>query len=207
LLIVDTQPTFCEGGGLPVEGGNEVSAQIADFVAAHGGEYDEIVASQDWHIDPGDHWAPEGTEPDFLTTWTRHGQAGTAEADLHPALRAVLDGNGPPLTALVRKGMHAAAYSAFDGVVVENPDELEAQGPALVDWMREREVTDVDVLGLATDHCVRASSLDAVGAGFAVRVFTDLARGVSPDTTATALDELVAAGVDVTTSDATTGAG
>jgi nicotinamidase/pyrazinamidase len=210
LLIVDDQPTFCEGGGLPVEGGNAVSERIAGFVAARAGDYDELVASQDWHIDPGDHWAPEGTEPDFVTTWTRHGQAGTAEAALHPALRAVLDGDGPagpPLTALVRKGMYAAAYSAFEGVVVENPDDLEPTGPPLAEWLHSQEVTDVDVLGIATDHCVRASALDAVTAGFNVRLLADLATGVAPDTTAAALDEMAAAGVDVTTSAAVTGTG
>jgi nicotinamidase/pyrazinamidase len=210
LLIVDDQPTFCEGGGLPVDGGNAVSERIAGFVAARAGDYDEVVASQDWHIDPGDHWAPEGTEPDFQTTWTRHGQAGTAEAELHPALRSVLDGDGPAgplLTALVRKGMYAAAFSAFEGVVVENPDDLEPTGPALADWLHSRAVTDVDVMGLATDHCVRMSALDAAAAGFNVRVLTDLAAGVAPDTTAAALDEMAAAGVDVTTSAAVTGTG
>ena len=204
LLIVDDQPTFCEGGGLPVEGGNAVSERIAGFVSARAGDYDEVVASQDWHIDPGDHWAPEGTEPDFRTTWTRHGQAGTAEADLHPALRAVLDGDGPQLTALVRKGMYAAAYSAFDGVVVDDPDALEPAGPPLAEWLRSRDVTDVDVLGIATDHCVRASALDAVTAGLRVRLLADLATGVAPDTTAAALDEMAAAGVEVTTSAAVT---
>jgi len=210
LLIVDDQPTFCEGGGLPVEGGNAVSERIADYVVAHAGEYDEVVASQDWHIDPGDHWAPEGTEPNFVTTWTRHGQAGTAEAELHPALQAVLSGDGaggPRLTALVRKGMHAAAYSAFEGVVVDDPDVLDPTGPALTDWLRSRDVTDVDVMGLATDHCVRMSALDAAAAGFTVRVLTDLAAGVAPDTTAAALDEMAAAGVDLTTSAAVTGDG
>jgi nicotinamidase/pyrazinamidase len=206
LLIVDDQPTFCEGGGLPVEGGNAVSERIADFVVAHADEYDEVVASQDWHIDPGDHWAPEGTEPNFRTTWTHHGQAGTAEAELHPALQAVLDGpDGPRLTALVRKGMYEGAYSAFEGVVVDDPDVLEPTGPPLTEWLRSRDVTDVDVMGLATDHCVRMSSLDAAAAGFHVRVLTDLAAGVAPDTTVAALDEMAAAGVDLTTSAAVTG--
>ncbi len=194
LLIVDDQPTFCEGGGLAVEGGNDVSERIARYVADHAGAYDAIVASQDWHIDPGDHWAPPGTEPDFVTTWPRHGQAGTAEADLHPALA------GAPITAVVRKGMHAAAYSAFEGRVVEDPSAVEPTGPPLEDWLRERGVTDVDVVGIATDHCDRASALDAVAAGFRVRLLEDLCVGVAPDTTAAALAELAAAGVEVTRS-------
>ena len=103
--------------------------------------------------------------------------------------------------------MYSGAYSAFEGVVVDDPDVLEPTGPALADWLRSRDVTDVDVMGLATDHCVRMSSLDAAAAGFGVRVLTDLAAGVAPDTTAAALDEMAAAGVDVTTSAAVTGDG
>lgn len=203
LLIVDDQPTFCEGGGLPVTGGNAVSERIAAFVQRHGDDYDVVVASQDWHIDPGDHWAPAGTAPDFVTTWTHHGEAGSAEADLHPALRAVLESGRlrRPVT-LVRKGMYEAAYSAFDGLVVTDPAELVPSGPPLGDWLRARHVGDIDVVGIATDHCDRATALDAVREGFRVRLFEDLCVGVAPNTTAAALVEMAAAGVTVTASTA-----
>lgn len=203
LIVVDTQPTFCEGGGLPVEGGNEVAARIGDYVAdsASAGRYAEIVASQDWHIDPGEHWALGDAEPDFAVSWPRHGPAGEAEADLHPAMLEALGaspGTVPGVfTGLVRKGMRSAAYSAFDGVVVDDPSVLEPTGPRLLDWLRARGVTDVDIVGIATDHCDRATALDAVAAGLGTRLLVDLTVGVAPETTVAALEELAAAGVDI----------
>jgi nicotinamidase/pyrazinamidase len=203
LLVVDTQPTFTEGGGLPVEGGNDVARRIGAFVAraSASGAYDEIVASQDWHVDPGGHWAAEGEAPDFATSWPRHGPAGDPEADLHPAFLAEL-GAAPgtipdEVTGLVRKGMTAAAYSAFEGVVMDDPDVLLPTGPTLADWLRQRGITDVDVCGIATDHCDRATALDAVREGFRTRLLVDLTVGVAPETTAAAIDELAAAGVEI----------
>lgn len=205
LLGVDLTPTFCEGGGLPVEGGHATAERVAVFLEAHGRDYDLLVFSEDWHIDPGSHWAPEGTDPDFATSWPRHGAAGTDEARVHPAIRAVLDrlaAEGVPVH-LVRKGMYSAAYSAFEGVVVENdPAELEPVGPPLAEWLRQQGVTHLDVIGIATDHCVRASSLDAVREGFEVRLLGDLVAGVAPDTSEAALEEMASAGVELSSSDA-----
>ncbi len=202
LIVVDTQPTFCEGGGLPVEGGNEVAARIGSYLVAAlaAGRYDEVVASQDWHIDPGDHWAADGAEPDFAVSWPRHGPAGEAEADLHPALLTALGaapGTVPPNITLVRKGMHAAAYSAFEGVVVNDVDAAEPSGPLLAEWLGERGVTHVDVVGIATDHCDRATALDAVAGGFRTRLLVDLTVGVAPESTAAAIDEMAGAGVEI----------
>ena len=203
LIVVDTQPTFCEGGGLPVEGGNDVAARIGAYVAesSSAGRYAEIVASQDWHIDPGEHWAVGAAEPDFAVSWPRHGPAGEPDADLHPAMLEALGaapGTVPPVfTALVRKGMRAAAYSAFDGVVVDDASVLEPTGPGLLEWLRDRGVTDVDIVGIATDHCDRATALDAVAGGLGTRLLVDLTVGVAPETTLAALEELSAAGVEV----------
>jgi len=203
LIVVDTQPTFCEGGGLPVEGGNAVAGRIGEYVAeaVAAGGYDEIIASQDWHIDPGEHWAADGAAPDFARSWPRHGPAGEAEADLHPDLLAALGaepGTIPAaVTGLVRKGMHEAAYSAFEGVVVADPDDAEPSGPLLADWLRARGITDVDIVGIATDHCDRATALDAVANGFATRLLVDLTVGVAPETTAAAIDEMAEAGVEI----------
>lgn len=196
LLIVDVTPTFCEGGGLPVEGGHAVAAAVAEHVAAHHDRYARLVASEDWHIDPGEHWAPEGADPDFAVSWPVHGQAGTDEARLHPDVRAAFERIGQQ-PVLVRKGMHAAAYSAFEGVVVHDPDELDPTGPGLADWLRDEGITALDVVGIATDHCVRASALDAVAAGFDVTVLADLTAGVAPDTTAAAIAEMSQAGATV----------
>lgn len=210
LLGVDLTPTFCEGGGLPVDGGNDTAARVAAYLDEHGPDYDLLVFSEDWHIDPGEHWAAEGTEPDYATTWPVHGPAGTDEARVHPVVRAALDRlaeQGVPVH-LVRKGMYEAAYSAFEGVVVENdPAALEPVGPALAEWLHAQAVTHLDVIGIATDHCVRASSLDAAAEGFEVRLLTDLMVGVAPDTTAAALEEMRAAGIELSTSAAAVEAG
>ena len=107
LIIVDVQPTFCEGGALPVTGGNAVAERIAAYLSSHRGDYDLVVTTQDWHIDPGEHFS---SEPDFIDTWPVHGVADSAEAQLHPAL------NGLEADAAVKKGQYAAAYSGFEGV-------------------------------------------------------------------------------------------
>ena len=159
------------------------------------------MASQDWHIDPGDHWAAAGEAPDFATSWPRHGPAGEAEAELHPAMLAAVGadpGTVPNVfTGLVRKGMDEAAYSAFEGLVIEDPEELRPTGPPLAAWLRARGVTDLDVCGIATDHCDLATALDAVEAGFRTRLLVDLTVGVAPDTTAAALERMAEAGVEI----------
>ncbi len=86
LIVVDVQPTFCESGELGVAGGNAVAERIADYVNAHRSEYAYIATTQDWHIEPGAHWS---AEPDFVDTWPKHGAAGTLNAELHPAIKAL----------------------------------------------------------------------------------------------------------------------
>jgi nicotinamidase/pyrazinamidase len=176
LLVVDVQNDFCEGGSLAVEGGAAVAAAISAFVA--NSDYDHVVASRDAHHDPGDHFADD---PDFVDTWPPHCRVGTPGVEFHPAL------DTQRIEAVFDKGAHTAAYSAFEGVT--------GDGTSLADWLRDLQVADLDVVGIATDHCVRASALDAVRAGFATRVLLDLTAGVAPETTAAALDELSAAGV------------
>ena len=181
LLVVDVQPTFCEGGALGVEGGNDVAAQVADLLAGEHG-YDLVVTTQDWHIDPGDHFSDE---PDFVDTWPPHGVAGTAEAELHPALDAVVD----RIDAGVRKGMHAAAYSGFEGT--------DDNGRALNEVLAAAAITDVDVVGIAFDHCVRATAMDAAANGYSTTVIDGLSASVAPETEAAARTQLAGAGIDV----------
>lgn len=177
LLVVDVQPTFCEGGALPVTGGNAVAHAVADYAAAHRDRYALVVTTQDWHVDPGDHFS---ATPDYVDTWPPHGVAGTAEAELHPALA------GLAADVAVRKGEHAAAYSGFEGV--------DATGRPLADVLRDAGVTDVDVVGIAESHCVRATTLDALGLGLRARVLTDLTVPVTPEQGAAARDAMSAAG-------------
>lgn len=186
LLVVDVQPTFCEGGALPVPGGNAVAAAIAEFAAARRGDYALVVTTQDWHVDPGSHFSDS---PDFVDTWPPHGVAGTAEAELHPALADLRP------DASVKKGEFQAAYSGFEGV--------DPAGRDLATVLRASGVTDVDVVGLAESHCVRATALDALALGLRTRVLTDLTAPVTPELGAAARAELAAAGVELVASGTT----
>ena len=176
LIIVDVQNDFCEGGSLAVAGGTAVAHAITGLLAGPHG-YDHVVATADHHIDPGVHFSDE---PDFVNSWPRHCVAGTAGAEFHPEL------DTSALEAVFHKGQFAAAYSGFEGG---------ADGDGLTDWLRARGVDEVDVVGIATDYCVRATALDAVHAGFSTRVLTGLTAGVSADSTTAALDEMRSAGV------------
>ena len=181
LLVVDVQVDFCEDGSLPVQGGKQVAADVTDLLAAPQtrAAYDLVVASTDWHVDPGDHFA---AEPDFVRTWPRHCVVGTDGSTLQAPLTE------DRFDAVVRKGEHAAAYSAFEGVT---------GGRGLAELLRERGVDELDVCGIATDHCVRASVLDACAAGLDVRVLLGLCAGVAPATTEAALAEMAGAGAVV----------
>jgi nicotinamidase/pyrazinamidase len=180
LLIVDVQNDFCEGGSLAVVGGQTVAAAVSRHLAAHAGDYDAIAATRDRHRDPGAHFA---AEPDYLDSWPPHCVVGTPGADFHPAL----DTSG--VEEVFDKGAYAAAYSGFEGHAED--------GTALATWLRARDVTDVDVAGIATDYCVRATALDALHEGFGVRVLDDLIAGVAADTSTAALAELRAAGAEI----------
>ncbi|MHB1063964.1 MAG: isochorismatase family protein [Georgenia sp.] len=180
LILVDVQPTFCEGGALPSPGANAVSERVAEYTAAHRAGYAVVVTTQDWHIDPGAHFSPT---PDFVDTWPPHGVAGTAEAELHPALADLT------FDASVKKGMYAAAYSGFEGV--------DDDGRTLAQILDAARVTEVDVVGLVESHCVKETALDARRLGLAARVLTDLTVPVSPELGAKAREEMAAAGVEL----------
>jgi nicotinamidase/pyrazinamidase len=182
LIVVDVQNDFCEGGSLGVDGGAEVARRISAFVDAHRNDYDVVVATRDRHVDPGAHFAES---PDYVDTWPAHCVAGTRGAEFHPDLDTTHFAN------VFDNGAHAAAYSGFEGV--------DADGTTLDAYLRSRDIDAVDVVGIATDHCVRATAADAIVNGYRTRVLTDLAAGVAPETTAAALEQLTAAGVEVTT--------
>ena len=184
LLVVDVQNDFCEGGALGVDGGARVAGGITDHIEAHGSDYAVLVASRDWHDsdnDTGGHFAQDGVAPNFVTTWPVHCVAGTAGAEYHPELTL------PAHTIHVKKGQGMPSYSMFEG----HSDD----GQTVAEILTNAGVTEVDVVGIATDHCVRASALDARAAGFAVRVINDLVAAVSLDTERTARGEMTEAGV------------
>ena len=186
LFIIDVQNDFTEGGALGVEGGAAVAAGVTEMLEREH-PYDIIIASRDWHDghnDNGGHFHPE---PDYVDSWPAHCVAGTEGAEYHPAL------NAERIDVHVRKGQGKPAYSIFEGVTDDGetvPEALDRLG-----------VTDIDVVGIATDYCVLASALDAVEAGRHVRVITDLVAGVADDSSAAALTTLEAAGVELVSSE------
>lgn len=177
LIVVDVQNDFCEGGSLAVTGGAAVAASISSLY----GGYSHVVATRDYHVDPGPHFS---SSPDFVDTWPVHCLAGSPGASFHPSLDVA------GIQAVFSKGAHAAAYSGFEGAT---PD-----GTALADWLRAHDVSAVDVVGIATDHCVRATALDAAAAGFRTRVLLDQTAGVAASTVDSALAQLRDAGVELT---------
>jgi nicotinamidase/pyrazinamidase len=180
LICVDVQNDFCEGGSLAVTGGAAVAAALADHVRDHRADYALVVASRDWHIDPGAHWSEH---PDFVRSWPVHCRAGSDGAQLHPAFAAVQS----ELDVILDKGQYGDGYSAFLG--------QDRAGRDLAGLLREAGIERVVVAGLATDHCVRATALDARRAGFGVRLALDLAAGVDAEASRSAVAEMRAAGV------------
>ncbi|MFM2352759.1 MAG: hypothetical protein RLZZ608_165 [Actinomycetota bacterium] len=182
LVIIDVQNDFIEGGALGVDGGAAVAAAITEHMREHPEDYAVVIASRDWHDpdnDNGGHFAAHGN-PDFVSTWPPHCMAGTEGAEYHSAIDTGL------IDIHVRKGQGVPAYSIFEGTTDD--------GRTIVAALDELGVTDVDVVGIATDYCVRASALAALAAGRRVRVLTHLVAGVAPASSAAALDELAEAG-------------
>lgn len=186
LLVIDVQNDFCEGGALACEGGAAVAAKISSFIADHKESYDFVIASRDWHT-PNDsndgHFPPAGIEPDYVKTWPLHCIAGTQGAEYHPNLDISL------IDAHIKKGQSANGYSIFDGVTED--------GLTFTDFLESNAITEVDVVGIATDYCVRASALDSVRKGLQVRVISSLTAGVSPESIEKAIDEMVDSGIAV----------
>ncbi|CAN5131104.1 nicotinamidase [soil metagenome] len=184
LIVTDVQNDFCEGGSLAVAGGAEVAFRIG-VVLHHwtlkdtkAPPYDVVVATRDHHIDPGRHFSDT---PDFVESWPRHCVVGTDGEAFHPNL------DPQPFDAVFLKGEHEAAYSGFEG--------RSHDGVPLADWLRGRDITHVDVCGLATDYCVRATALDAVRDGFDTTLVLGMCAGVAPATTRAAVEEMAAAGI------------
>jgi nicotinamidase/pyrazinamidase len=186
LIVVDVQNDFCEGGSLPVEGGAAVASDIGELLHHwtrqddHATSYDVVVATKDHHFDTGTHWSKQ---PDFVDSWPVHCRVGSDGEAFHPNL------DPQPFDAIFLKGEHRAAYSGFEGRTTG--------GQGLADWLRAHRVQQVDICGLATDHCVRATALDAAREGFATRVLLDLCAGVAPETTEQALVQMQEAGISL----------
>jgi nicotinamidase/pyrazinamidase len=183
LFIIDVQNDFTEGGALGVDGGAAVAAGITDYLAAHAGEYAQVFASRDWHDGDNDNGGHFSATPDYVDSWPAHCVSGTPGAEYHPAL------DSTAIDVNVRKGQGKPAYSIFEGITDD--------GSTVPAKLAELGIDAVDVVGIATDYCVRASALDAAAAGLRTRVLAALTAGVAAESSAAALDELAAAGVEV----------
>ncbi|WP_394938624.1 nicotinamidase [Psychromicrobium sp. YIM B11713] len=203
LIIVDVQNDFCEGGSLAVDGGAEVANGISELLdsafGVEGQDFDFVLATQDWHIDPGAHFS---ATPDFIDSWPVHCVAGSKGAQLHPNLDTEY------IDAYFHKGQYQAAYSGFEGVlapedeVPTGPRDTEGSeslplGPSLDEWLQDHEVDSISIVGLATDYCVRATALDAIAAGYEVTLLSELCAGIDEARSQAALDELAEAGVKI----------
>ncbi|MDO4898244.1 MAG: isochorismatase family protein [Rothia sp. (in: high G+C Gram-positive bacteria)] len=201
LIIVDVQNDFCAGGTLATERGAEIAALISEYVENYHGDYEAVVATQDWHISPGSHFSET---PDFKESWPPHCVAESRGAETHPDL------DTDYIETFFRKGAFEAAYSGFEGLLAPETSVMTGEREAgeqahddtpkvsLDDWLAERDIIDVDVVGIATDYCVKATAIDAVDAGYETRVLLDLTAPVDEDALDGVTDELEDAGVTVT---------
>ena len=191
LIIVDVQPTFCEGGELGVEGGNAVAERIAEYVETHRNKYSYVATTQDWHVEPGRHWS------DYVDTWPVHGKAGTANAGLHPAIAALGIGHH------FKKGQYSPSYSGFEGLEdstdrIPTREEVAADltaGRTLANALESAGITRVDVVGLAESHCVKETALDARKLGYETHVIEELTEPVSEELGVDARRQMREAGV------------
>ena len=160
ILIVDVQHDFTEGGALGTDGGAAVAAAISAHLART--DYALVVASRDWHDADGDNGGHFAAAPDFVDSWPVHCVAGTPGADYHAALDA------DRIDVHIRKGQGQPAYSAFEGTADD--------GRTLDVVLEEAGIDELDVVGIATDHCVKASALDAAlgsGSVTVIEIITD----------------------------------
>lgn len=185
LVIVDVQHDFVEGGSLAVEGGRDLAARIADELIADGHEYDLIVTTQDWHIDPGEHFSDA---PDFVKSWPRHCVAETEGAAILPAIEAQLAAQTAP-REIILKGQYEDAYSGFMGAT--------AEGDSLAQVLGESNIDEVDVVGIAGNYCVKSTAIDSAQEGFRTRVLSDYVVWIPNGTEDEALNELDSRGVTV----------
>ncbi len=200
LIIVDVQNDFCPGGALAVKNGDRIVPTINAMIPM----FNIVITTQDWH--PEDHCS-FAEEPKFVDkSWPKHCVAGTHGAMIHGGL-IIGNGLGTGITHLfVHKGMDKGTeqYSGFDGYVMDWKKEVRGsqydKADSLDVALKKLEVDEVYVCGLATDYCVKATAVDAAKLGYKTLVITDACEGVSSETSAAALCDMIAAGAAPTVS-------
>lgn len=178
LIIVDVQYDFCPGGSLATSRGHQVAAAIGELQRTS--DYAAIVTTQDWHIDPKGHFSDN---PDFVDTWPVHCVADSPGAALHADL------DEDRIDERFFKGEYSAAYSGFEGA--------SATGDTLAAWLKDNGIESVDVVGIATDYCVKATAADALREGFTVTLLKDYCSAVVEENSDAVFAELTQAGATV----------
>lgn len=184
LIIVDVQNDFCEGGALPIGGGRDVARKIGLLLkeartGATRGGYKTVVASKDWHEDPGPHFLRDSSHPDKANGWPPHCLPHTWGSEFAP--ETFPNGNAfDYVSAVFYKGIFGDGYSAFQGV--SDPSVQATWQPntnqTLRQFLRAQVVDAVDVVGLALDFCVKATALDARSWGYETRVLRNYTAAV-----------------------------
>jgi nicotinamidase/pyrazinamidase len=183
LIVVDVQNDFADpAGGLSVAGGDAVIPIINREIELARNNGGFVVCTQDWHPEHTPHFAKDGG------IWPDHCIADTWGAALHPSLEA---GDAP----VVRKGVNGE--DGYSGFTMRDPETGATINTPLDAILREKGVEEVVVTGLATDYCVKATALDAVGLGYRTTLLTDAIAAVNlaEGDGQAALDEMAAAGV------------
>lgn len=182
LIVVDVQNDFADPeGSLFVSGAPRVLGFINDQLQAARAGKSPIVRSQDWHPESTPHFAKDGG------IWPVHCVAGTWGAQFHPGLLE--------LGTIIRKGVGGEdGYSAFS---VRDPESGEITPTGLDSILTDAGVTNVVVVGLATDYCVNETALDALRYGFGCTVLADGVASVNlePGDGARACASMTTAGV------------
>lgn len=187
LVVVDVQNDFCEGGSLAVAGGLQVARNVHDLIQSIPGQaYKKRYATKDWHNPAGHNGGHFHDTPDFVDTWPVHCLASGAGSDLAGNLDGLL------FDDVLHKGWDVPAYSGFEAVSASNGVTT------LNGALQVYGISEIDVCGIASTHCVKATVLDALDLGYIVRVLSDLTVGVDVDGTGqahrNALAEMAAAG-------------
>jgi nicotinamidase/pyrazinamidase len=185
LTVVDLAKDFCEGGSLPIKGGNRAAEETAEYIKNNRHKYDLIIGTRDWHNDYPDtncgHFAEQMSRPDYNFTWPAHCVKNTPGAQFHPAIDPGF------FDLIVSKGQGVPAYSAFDGSVSWSNSSWDCVGASLRSVLMGMKITELDVVGLAFDFCVKQTALDAkvvlasLDQNAVVRILKPLTASVHPD--------------------------
>lgn len=183
LVIIDEQNDFVEGGNLAVEGGREVvreTVRLLEDVSP----YKVVITTQDWHIEPGEHFSED---PDFVDSWPVHCVADEFGSELVEGLPEALESLEIPVVS-IKKGMYEDAYSGFQGV---------ADGKTLEEVLREYDVQTLDIVGIAFNYCVAETAIDGRELGYDVNVIEEFTATIPNEIVEPKREEMLEAGVKI----------